>query len=85
MRLPLFRSPQSKKHVTAAEKMDNIPVDVFKLQISFLDHLYYTLRFKAVPIHKCDFPMDAEDNIIACCNNHWIKRALADASKKVES
>lgn len=68
LRLPLFRSPQSKRHVTAAGKMDNMPVYLFKLQISLLLPLYYTPRFKAVPIHKCKFAMDIEDNVIKVKN-----------------
>lgn len=60
--------PQSKRHVTAAGKMDNMPVYLFKLQISLLLPLYYTPRFKAVPIHKCKFAMDIEDNVIKVKN-----------------
>lgn len=60
--------PQSKRHVTAAGKMDNMPVYLFKLQISLLLPLYYTPRFKAVPIHKCKFAMDIEDNVIEVKN-----------------
>lgn len=48
--------------------MDNMPVYLFKLQISLLLPLYYTPRFKAVPIHKCKFAMDIEDNVIEVKN-----------------
>ena len=44
--------------------MDNTPAYLFKLQISLLLPLYYTPRFKAVPIHKCKLAMDVEDNVI---------------------